>query len=167
MKPSTELDQQFSAPEAEATDWEVVRRAVADAQVFWITTVRTDGRPHVTPLVAVWLDDALHFCTGAAEQKAVNLTANRQVILTTGCIGWEEGLDVVVEGEANRVTDNGLLQRLAEAWTQKWDGSWQYEVGEGVFRHEEGEALVFAVKPAKVLSFDKEHGAASRHRFQN
>lgn len=36
--------------------------------------MRADGRPHVTPLVAVWLDGAPHFSTGPAEQKAVNLS---------------------------------------------------------------------------------------------
>ena len=72
----------------------------ADAQLFWVTTVRPDGRPHSTPLVAVWLDDALHFCTGPTEQKAHNLVANPHVLLTTGDNGWKGGLDVVVEGPA-------------------------------------------------------------------
>ena len=35
--------------------------------------VRRDGRPHVTPLPAMWLDGALHLCTGAHEEKARNL----------------------------------------------------------------------------------------------
>jgi hypothetical protein len=34
--------------------------------------VRADGRPHVTPLISVLVDGALHFCTGATEQKAKN-----------------------------------------------------------------------------------------------
>ena len=167
MKPNTELDQQFSAPEVKATAWDEVRRTIEDAQLFWISTVRADGRPHVTPLVAVWVDDALHFCTGPAEQKAVNLEANSQVILTTGSNTWDEGLDVVVEGQAKRVTDPAMLRRLANAWTRKWDGFWQYEAGEGVFKHEGGEALVFGVSPTKVLSFDKRTGSASRHRFDD
>jgi len=29
------------------------------AEVFWLSTVRPDGRPHVTPMVSVWLDGAL------------------------------------------------------------------------------------------------------------
>ena len=58
MKPVTELDPGFSDPGATATDWDEVRDAIASAQLFWITTVRRDGRPHVTPLVAVWLDYA-------------------------------------------------------------------------------------------------------------
>jgi hypothetical protein len=43
------------------------------------------------PLVAVWLDDAIHFATGRGEQKAVNLRTNQNVILTTGCNDWEQG----------------------------------------------------------------------------
>jgi hypothetical protein len=36
-------------------------------------TVRPDGRPQVTPVVAVWLDGAVHFTTGPTERKAHNL----------------------------------------------------------------------------------------------
>ena len=79
---------------------------------------------HVTPLVAVRFDDAIHFATGAAEQKAVNLRTNQNVILTTGCNEWEQGLDVVVEGEAVQVIDESILKQLAEAWAAKWDGRW-------------------------------------------
>ena len=63
----------------------------------------------MTPLVAVWLDDVLHFCTGPAEQKAVNLRGNDRVVLLTGCNQWDTGMDVVVEGRAARVTDGPTL----------------------------------------------------------
>ncbi len=163
----TELDARFSDPSAVATDWDETRRALEDAQLFWITTVRADGRPHVTPLVAVWLDDAIHFATGAGEQKAVNLRTNHNVILTTGCDDWERGLDVVIEGKAVPATEKSVLKRLAEKWTTKWDGSWQYEVHEGGFRHG-GSAdaiLVFSVQPAKVFAFAKGTFGQTRHRF--
>src|SRR5438034_6111175 len=110
-QPVTELDTRFSDPDAVATGWEETRRALESAELFWISTVRADGRPHVTPLVAVWLDDAIHFATGPGEQKAVNLRANRNVVLTTGCGQWERGLDLVVEGEAVQVTDKSVLDR--------------------------------------------------------
>ena len=127
-EPTTELDSRFSDPDAVATGWDETRRALEAAEFFWISTVRRNGRPHVTPLVAVWLDDALHFCTGPAEQKAVNLRHNANVILTTGCNDWQGGLDVVVEGEAVCVTDHERLALLADAWARKWDGQcsqWQ------------------------------------------
>jgi len=163
--PATEIDARFSDPEAAVTEWSETLRAIRSAELFWICTVRGDGRPHVTPLVAVWLDDALHFCTGAGEQKTVNLGANPHVTLTTGCNSWEQGLDVVVEGDAVRVTDPARLRRLADAWTTKWDGRWQFEAGDGCFSHEHGEALVYAVRPAKVLAFAKGSFGHTRHIF--
>src|SRR3954464_4394357 len=163
--PRTELDTRFSDPAAQPISWEDTLEAIRRAEMFWISTVRTDGRPHVTPLVAVWLDDALHFSTGPDEQKARNLAANPHVALTTGTDDWQSGLDVVVEGEAARVTDPPLLHRLAAAWEQKWDGGWRYEGGEGGFRHDAGSALVFAVRPAKVLAFTKGGFSHTRHRF--
>jgi nitroimidazol reductase NimA-like FMN-containing flavoprotein (pyridoxamine 5'-phosphate oxidase superfamily) len=165
--PVTTLDQRFSDPDAEATSWDAARQALETAEMFWISTVRADGRPHVTPLVAVWAGGALYFCTGDAEQKAVNLGANPHVVLTTGCSDWEGGLDVMVEGDAVQVTDDGTLRRLAQAWTTKWDGRWQYQVRDGHFRHPDGEEpiLVFAVSPAKILAFTKGTFTHTRHRF--
>ena len=165
--PATELDPRFSEPDAVATTWEDTRQVLETAELSWISTVRADGRPHVTPLVAVWLDGALCFCTGAGEQKAVNLRGNPHVVLTTGCSRWESGLDVVVEGEAVQVTDDERLRRLAGAWARKWDGQWRYEVRGGCFYHP-GAAepvYVFSVTPAKVLAFGKGAFSHTRHRF--
>jgi general stress protein 26 len=165
---TAELDPRFSQPGAVPTAWEETRRVLEQAQLFWISTVRADGRPHVTPLVAVWLDGAIHFSTGADEQKGVNLRSNPRVILTTGCNRWDGGLDVVVEGEAVRQTDHGTLERLAAAWAAKWDGQmWRFEVRDGCFHHPEGgAALVFSVTPDKVLAFAKGTFGATRHRFE-
>ena len=165
--PVTTLDGRFSDPTAVATTWEATRHELDAAQLFWITTVRPDGRPNVTPLVAVWLDDALHFCTGSEEQKAVNLRGNQHVVLTTGCNTWEGGLDVTVEGVAVLQTDPDVLERLADAWRGKWDGRWQYTVRDGAFRPSDGEdaALVFSVRPTKVLAFGKGTFSQTRHVF--
>jgi nitroimidazol reductase NimA-like FMN-containing flavoprotein (pyridoxamine 5'-phosphate oxidase superfamily) len=163
---TTTLDQRFSDPDAAATGWDETRRVLETGELFWISTVRADGRPHVTPLVAVWLDGALHFSTGAAEQKAVNLRGNPHVILTTGCNGWDQGLDVVVEGDAVQVTDDNMLNRLAEAWAAKWDGRWHYQVRDGSFQHEGGgAALVFSVRPTKILAFAKGAFSHTSHTF--
>jgi general stress protein 26 len=165
--PLTSLDHRFSDPAAVATTWEQTRQALEAAQLFWITTVRADGRPHVTPLVAVWADDTLYFCTGNGEQKAVNLRANPHVVLTTGCNGWEDGLDVMVEGEAVPVTSGETLKNLAGAWGAKWDGRWQFEAGDGGFLNPGGDpqATVYAVRPAKVLAFTKGAFSHTSHRF--
>lgn len=165
-EPTTALDERFSDPDAQATTWASARQALEAAQISWVSTVRADGRPHVTPLVAVWLDGALHFTTGPDEQKAHNLASNPHVVVTTGCNQWDQGLDVMVEGEARHVTDPSTLERLAAAWATKWDGSWQYQVTDGGFQHDAGGlALVFAVAPTKVLAFGKGTFTHTRHVF--
>jgi general stress protein 26 len=165
-EPATNLDSRFSEPGRAATPWETVQQALDAAELSWITTVRRDGRPHVSPLVAVWFDAALWFSTGAGEQKAVNLHTNPHVVLTTGCNSWDQGLDVVVEGEATRETDNGVLAQLANAWSAKWDGRWQYQARDGAFHHPGGgEALVYGVNPAKVLAFGKGAFTQTSYRF--
>ena len=165
--PTTTLDARYSASDATPTTWEATRRVIAAAELFWLTTVRGDGRPHVTPVVAVWADDALHFSTGAAEQKGVNLRSNPHVILTTGSNGWESGLDVVVEGDAVRTTEEEALRRLAAAWARKWDGRWEFGVQDGGFMHPQGHdgAIVFSVVPTKVLAFAKGSFSHTRHDF--
>jgi nitroimidazol reductase NimA-like FMN-containing flavoprotein (pyridoxamine 5'-phosphate oxidase superfamily) len=163
--PVTELDARFSGPGAVVTPWEDTRRVIDDAELFWISTVRADGRPHVTPLPAVWQDGALHFCTGAAEQKGVNLATNSHCTLTTGNNAWKAGLDVVIEGNAERVTDEARLQRLADAWESKYNGDWHYDVDNGAFQGEGGEALVFEIIPTKIFAFAKGDFAQTRHRF--
>ena len=64
QEPVNELDERFSDPGAAATPWATTLAVLVQAQLSWVTTVRADGRPHVTPLGAVWLDDAAHFSTG-------------------------------------------------------------------------------------------------------
>ena len=164
--PTPRLDERFSEPGATPTPWADVEIVLQDAELFWISTVRADGRPHVTPLPAVWSDGAIHFCTGAAEQKGVNLARNPRCALTTGTVRWNDGLDVVVEGEAVRVTEQRRLEELADLWRAKYDGDWDYEVRDQAFQHEGGEALVFRVDPAKVLAFSKGDFAQTAFRFR-
>jgi general stress protein 26 len=151
------FDTRFSDPAAGPTPWEDAVAALERAELYWLSTVRRDGRPHVTPLVGVWHDGAMHFSTGLAEQKARNLEGNAQVALTTGNNTWNEGLDVVVEGTAARVRDG--LQPIADAFHAKYGEFWRFEVRGDLFVHGGGEAAVFRINAAKTLAFAKRpHG---------
>src|SRR6478672_3269839 len=161
------FDSRFSAPSASATPWEETERALREAELYWITTVRADGRPHVTPLIGVWFDGAMHFTTGLEEQKARNLAGNPSVALTTGTNTWAQGLDVIVEGAAVRVTDGATLQRLAAAIEDKYGAVWHFDVGEGLFLHGGGEAAVFRVEPAKILAFAKDPHGQTTYRSRS
>ncbi len=164
--PTTTVDERYSEPEAIPVSWSDTCAVLVSAELFWLSTVRTSGQPHVTPLVGVWVDDALHFTTGAEEQKAANLRANPRVALTTGCNDWRGGVDVVVEGRAVLATDQLVLERLCEAWRTKWDGSWEFSARDGHMFHPEGvEVLAYSVAPSKVLAFAKGSFSHTVHRF--
>ena len=165
-QPTARLDPRFSEPAAEATGWDETLRALDEAELYWLTTVRADGRPHVTPLIGVLEDGAVHFCTGAGEQKARNLEHSDRVAITTGTNTWARGLDVVVEGVAVRVTDDETLRRLADAYAAKYGETWRFGVADGAFRDSESEEVpVFRIAPSKVLAFAKEPHAQTTYRI--
>ena len=164
--PVTTLVPEFSAPNARPTPWATVEHALTDAELYWLTTVRGSGGPHMTPLIGIYADGALHFCTGGHEQKARNIEGNPRVVLTTGSNEWNRGLDVVVEGEARRLEDEDALRRVAEAYVVKYGEDWRFDVRDGAFVHsEDSVALVFRVEPEKVLGFRKGEFAQTRWRF--
>jgi hypothetical protein len=167
MEPITDFDARYSSPDAQPIPWADAERALAAAEVYWLSTVRVDGRLHVTPLIGVWHGAGLVFTTGAGEQKARNLEHNRHCALTTGSNSLEAGLDLVVEGEAVRVTEDGALHRLADSFAEKYGPVWAFEVGDEVFHHSgaEGPVLAFEVAPASVYGFAKGEYGQTRWRF--
>ena len=163
-EPAAELHPGFSSDNAAATPWSEARELLEKAGIYWLTTVRPDGRPHVTPLFAVWLDGALFFCTGPSERKAKNLEFNSHCAITTGC-NVIEGLDLVVEGDAENVSDEARLQAVAGRFASKYD--WHYAVRDGAFYGEGGRADVYEVAPTTVFGFGKgEVSSQTRYRFQ-
>jgi pyridoxamine 5'-phosphate oxidase-like protein len=149
----------FSQPDATPTPWPVGLEHVVNADTFWLATVRPDGRPHVTPLIAVWHGDALWFATGPDERKAKNLAENPSCLLTTGRSDLVEGgLDVVLEGAAEQVTNEAELQPIAETFAAKYGTEiWHFVVRDGAFSDADsgGRAIVFRVRPTRGLGFRK------------
>jgi hypothetical protein len=156
QEPVTELSP-FSSPNAVQTEWARARTELADAEVYWLTTVRPDGRPHVTPLLGVWLDGGLYFCTGPDERKAKNLSGNPHCILTTGHNSLD-GLDLVLEGTAETSSDPAELGRVADAYELKYgahftapNGTWS-GLGDAI---RTAEVLVYRVAPVTGFGFGK------------
>jgi nitroimidazol reductase NimA-like FMN-containing flavoprotein (pyridoxamine 5'-phosphate oxidase superfamily) len=169
-EPKTELHPGFSADDATATPWAEARRSLELADLSWLTTVRPDGRPHVTPLIFVWLEGAVFFVTGPDERKAKNLTRNPHCIITTGCNTLEEGLDVVVEGEAALVSDPVRLQQVADGFAAKYvprEGvkTWHFALRDGAFIVDDSKTLLFEVRPTTAFGFGKGEFSQTRWRF--
>lgn len=87
---------------------------------FFVASVRPDGRPHSAGVGALWVDDALYFVSGPDTRKSRNLAANPACSVSVRL----RGLDLVLEGEAHRVTDAATLERLAAAYRESgWPAS--------------------------------------------
>ena len=166
-EPEAELDPRFSDPDATPTPWAEALDELKQAKAYWLSTVRPDGRPHVTTVAAVWADGALHFTTGRTERKAMNLALNSHCVITTGT-NTLDGLDVVVEGDAVLVTDEARLQRLADAYVAKYDQLFVFEVREGALWIEGSDdpGLAYELRPTKAFGFGKgETFSQTRWRF--
>jgi len=163
--PITEFDDRFSHPEARALPWAETEAALGRAELYWITTVRANGRPHVVPLIGLWHEGGFIFCTGLTEQKYRNLEHHRGVAVTTGANRWASGLDVVVEGDATRVVGANVLSTLATAYFDKYGEEWRLEPGDDCFNPTDGPAAVFLVSPTKVLAFAKDPHGQTRYLF--
>ncbi|MEU7410218.1 pyridoxamine 5'-phosphate oxidase family protein [Streptomyces sp. NPDC042638] len=176
QQPTTDLDTRYSSalqprPGAEhvtATEWAEAQRRLEAAEIFWLSTVRPDGRLHVTPVIAAWHEGALYFSTGPGEQKARNLAHDGHCAPTTGGNSLTAGLDLVVEGEAEQVTDPALLEEVIAAYEAKYGP--HITAPEGTFHgigdaFRKGDAVVFAVAPATAYGFGRDDGVYTHTRW--
>jgi nitroimidazol reductase NimA-like FMN-containing flavoprotein (pyridoxamine 5'-phosphate oxidase superfamily) len=161
----TELGAPFSAPDAKPTDWSDASATLEKAELYWLTTVRPSGQPHVTPLIGLFHEGTFYFCTGDTERKYRNLELNPQVAVTTGDNALRDGLDLVVEGSAVKVVDEDKLRRLAGLWEQKYTSEWHFEVEDGAFKGDNSRATVFQVVPTTAFAFAKGEYAQTKYTF--
>lgn len=102
-------------------------RPIPDAHnafTTWLSTLNEDGRAHVTPVGAMFLDGAFWFQTGSGTRKAHNIARDPRCSIAVSV----RDADVVVEGDAVHVTDTDDLARIAKAWS---DDGWPAEVDPG------------------------------------
>jgi Pyridoxamine 5'-phosphate oxidase len=88
--------------------------ALAAAMSSFLGTVRPDGRPHAAGVGAAWYDGDAYFQTGPRTQKARNIAANPACTISTSL----PGMDLVLEGEAHRVTDTETLEAIAAIYRE-------------------------------------------------
>jgi general stress protein 26 len=101
---------------------------VADsASHFWIGTTRPDGRPHLAGVGIVWDDGKFYMSTGAGTQKGKNIAHDPRCTISIAA----PGIDIVAEGEAKIIRDEGQLQRIAKLYDD-----WGPQVRDGAFWHE-------------------------------
>src|SRR5205814_5169466 len=83
-----------------------------NSRTTWLSTLNEDGSPHVTAVGALWLDGTFWFQTGAGRRKGRNVARDRRCSVAVSI----RDADVVIEGDAARVTEPGAVARIAKAW---------------------------------------------------
>jgi hypothetical protein len=111
----------------DALPWSRARDALANPQGSGVThflgTIRQDGRPHAAGVGAMWHDGDLYIVSGPDTRKSRDLAANPACTISVRL----EGIDLVLEGDATRVTDGPTLEALtaryrADGWPAEVEG---------------------------------------------
>ena len=139
-----------------------------NSRTTWLSTVNQDGSPHVTAVGALWLDGTFWFQTGAGTRKGRNVARDPRCSIAVSV----RDADVVLEGDAVRVTEPGALARAAQAWA---DNGWPAEPddsGLGITAPFNAPSLgpppwnVYRIQPrSAIVTLSTEPGGLTRFRF--
>jgi hypothetical protein len=153
----------ISTDQATVKPWSQARACLESAPKAWLSTVRPEGRPHATPVMPVWVDEAPWFTIRPTSRKAQNLVHNSRCVLTVA----SEDLDLVVEGEADGAHDEARLRRVADAFKAKYQ--WELALRDGRV-YDNGlpgspEYAFYQVAPTRGYGYGPDGLTATRWRF--
>jgi general stress protein 26 len=135
-------------------------------QTPFLATTRSDGRPHLAGVGALWDSGKVYVVSGAGTRKSRNLEENARC-----SVGFSlTGIDLVIEGTAARVGDEATLQRMAKRYA---DQGWPARVEDGAFTYDYSAPSagpppwdVYEITPNTVYGvLTTEPGGATRWRF--
>jgi pyridoxamine 5'-phosphate oxidase-like protein len=158
-----EREESLLADEKRTTPWAVARERIANrepGQANWLATVRPDGRPHLMPLIAVWIDGAFHFLAGEGTRKARNLAADGRCVISMSSFELPS-IDIVVEGHAEPLADADAVRDAADVFKEN---GWPLEVrGVEVFGPNAPTAgpppyRIFRMVPSKAFGLPGQYG---------
>ena len=117
-RPVLPKDYGVPATEEGMLPWSWPSERLASARNYWVSTTRPDGRPHATPIWAVWLDETFYMDGSPETRRGRNIAANPAVV-----VHLESGAEVVIlEGVAETVgrPERSFAERLAAAYAEKY-----------------------------------------------
>jgi F420H(2)-dependent biliverdin reductase len=123
-----------------SAQWRAIEARLGREMTVWIATVRRDGRPHLTPVWFIWLNEKIYIVTGSNSQKIANLRRNQKV-----AVALPDTTNVIIlEGEAH-TADRAAADALAEYFFNKYE--WD-------FRHDDSANWrLIEIAPEKLLSW--------------
>ena len=135
--------------------WSWALERLTASHDYWLATVSPDGLPHVMPVWAVWLEEALWFSSSDGSRKARNLAERPLAALTT-----DAPLEpVVAQGSVEKVPDGAGVASFVGAVNAKYLTN--YDVG--FFAG----STCFRLLPRVVFALDSADftGSPTRWRF--
>jgi hypothetical protein len=159
-------------------DWAVVAEKLGaglapdpdahNSRTTWLSTINQDGSPHVTAVGALWREGAFWFQTGAGTRKGRNVARDPRCSVAVSV----RGADIVLEGDAVRVTEPGALARIAQAWADQGWPAKPDDTGTGITAPFNAPALgpppwnVYRITPrSAIVTLTAEPGGLTRFRF--
>ena len=133
----------------------------------FLATTRPDGRPHLAGVGAVWDEGKVYVVSGPGTRKSRNLAENPHCAVAMSF----DGMDLVIEGTIERVTDDATLNRLAKRYA---DTGWPASVEDGAFTYDYSAPsagpppwYLYEMTPTQAFGVASEepHGA-TRWRFE-
>jgi hypothetical protein len=98
--------------------WEYVEKKLVESKHYWICSVRPNGRPHVVPRWAVYLDGKIYYDGSPETRHARNIIENPYVT-----VNLEDGQKaIILEGKTVPAPKPVplLAERLAKAYRVKY-----------------------------------------------
>jgi PPOX class probable F420-dependent enzyme len=122
--------------------WAWAEERLVRSHDYWVATVLPDGGPHVMPVWGIWQERSAWFSSSDQSRKTRNIAADPRVVITT-----DNPLQpVVVEGRAERIADDVLVESFTHWVNQKYgtEYSTSFFAGNALFR----------LRPTWVFSLD-------------
>ena len=145
------------------TSWEFALDRLENPEVprtCWLATIRPDGQPHLMPVIAFWIDGALHIVAGEGTRKARNLASDARCVIAMSSTRLPS-LDLVVEGRADALSDHDAVRHVTEFLEQR---NWPLEAkGDKVYGPNAPTAgpppyTIFRIVPSTVFGLPGMYG---------
>src|SRR5687768_8538475 len=94
-------EQSLADGDSKTTSWGFALERLTNPETprtYWLATTRSDGRPHVMPVISFWIGGALHVVAGEVTQKARNIAADGRCVIATSSTTLPS-IDLIVEGQ--------------------------------------------------------------------
>lgn len=153
----------ISTDEATLKSWTDVSDRLAAAATYWLATGRPDGRPHVMPVLGVWLQDSMYVATRPQSRKGKNLAQNTDCVISVST----ETVNLVVECVASELTDDIDLGHAADAFKAKYDWGLTVRTGHAYEESLPGSPVygLYRLSPRLAFGFGPDGMTATKWRF--